>query len=115
MVELRLDGERLLRCIETIEKQLNEIRRMSAMGAAPPSSPQGVDLTKIDWRDRNNDEVGTGEPWAWAFAYDVDGDYWDESRSLVQAIERDGEVVMDGYVMTLSGRDNRLLNRKKLK
>jgi len=115
MVELRLDGERLLRCIETIEKQLNEIRRMSAMGAAPPSSPQGVDLTKIDWRDRNNDEVGTGEPWAWAFGYNQDGTYNPESETLVKAIERDGEVVMDGYEMTLSGRDNRLLNRKKLK
>ena len=115
MPEIRLDGERLLKHIKEIETALNEIRRMSAMGAAPLSSPQGIDLTQIDWRDRNSDEVDASEPWSWAFGYNQDGTYKDESETLVKAIERDGEVVMDGFEMTLGGRDKRLLNRKKLK
>ena len=115
MPELRLDGERLLKHLMGIEAHINEIRRMSAMGSAPAPSAQGIDLTKIDWRDRDSVEVGPGEPWAWAFAYEQDGSYKDESKALVQRIEQYDKVEMDGYEMTLSGRDKRLLNRKKLK
>ena len=115
MVELRLDGEKLLRSIEAIEEQLNEIRRMSAMGSAPAPSVQGIDLTRIDWMGKGSVPASTGDPWAWAFAYEQDGSYKDESKALVQRIEQYGKVEMDGYEMTLSGRDNRLLNRKKQK
>ena len=115
MVEIRLDGESLLKRIEAIEEQLNEIRRMSAMGSAPAPSVQGIDLTKIEWKGKGSVPASTGDPWAWAFAYNVDGDYIDKSRALVMAIEQNGKVTMDGYEMTLSGRDNRLLNRKKQK
>jgi len=115
MVEVRLDGEKLLRCIEAIEAQLNEIRRMGAMGAAPASRVQGMDLTKIIWWDKDMNEVGPGAKWSWAFGYDQDGSYKDESKALVQAIEQTGKVEIDGFEMTLSGRDKRLLNRKKLK
>ena len=115
MVEIRLDGEKLLRSIEAIEEQLNEIRRMSAMGSAPAPSVQGIDLTKIEWKGRGSVPASAGDPWAWAFAYEQDGSYKDESKALVQRIEQYGKVEMDGYEMTLSGRDNRLLNRKKQK
>jgi len=115
MPELRLDGESLLKQIEIIEAHLNEIRRMSAMGSAPAPSVQGIDLTKIEWKGKGSVPASTGDPWAWAFAYDQDGVYKPESKALVQRIEQYGKVEMDGYEMTLSGRDKRLLNRKKLK
>jgi len=137
MVEIRLDGERLLKHLLGIEAHLNEIRRMSAMGSAPAQktyeeleaqakkefervmapapSVQGIDLTKIEWKGKGSVPASTGDPWAWAFAYEQDGSYKDESKALVQRIEQYGKVEMDGYEMTLSGRDNRLLNRKKQK
>ena len=115
MPNLIFDGESLLKCIEAIEEQLNEIRRMSAMGSAPAPSVQGIDLTRIDWMGKGSVPASTGDPWAWAFAYEQDGSDKDESKALVQRIEQYGKVEMDGYEMTLSGRDNRLLNRKKQK
>jgi len=115
MPEIRLDGEKLLRCIEAIEAQLNEIRRMSAMTAAPAPRVQGIDLTKIEWRGKGSEPVTAGAEWAWAFGYNQDGTYKPESKTLVQHIEQYEKVEMDGYEMTLSGRDKRLLNRKKVK
>jgi len=120
MPEIRLDGEKLLRHILIIEGELNEIRREAAMGApkassAPAPRIQGVDLTQIEWKGKGSVPVDTGAPWAWAFAYDYDGDYIPESRTLVQRIEQYGPVEIDGYEMTLSGRDKNLLNRKKIK
>lgn len=115
MVEIRLDGEKLLKHIETIEREINEIRREAAMGSAPSPSVQGVDLTQIDWRDKYNEKASAGDPWAWAFGYDQDGDYKPESKALVQCIEQYGKATMNGFEMTLSGRDGKLLNRKKQK
>jgi len=115
MVEVRLDGEKLLASIEAIERELNAIRREAALGAAPAPSVQGIDLTQIDWRTKDNEEASLGDEWCWAFAYNRDGSYKDESKELVQRIEQYGKVEIDGYVMTLSGRDKRLLNRKRAK
>ena len=115
MVEIRLDGEKLLKHIETIEGELNEIRRDAAMYRAPAPRVQGIDLTQIEWKGKGSMLVGAGAEWAWAFGYDQNGEYWPESEALVRALEQSGKVEMDGYVMTLSGRDKRLINRKKQK
>jgi len=115
MVEIRLDGEKLLRCIKRIESELDVIRREAALGTATSPSVQGIDLTKIEWKGKDSVPAGAGDKWAWAFAYHEDGEYKEESKALVQAIEQTGEVTMDGYVMNFSGRDKGLLNRKKLK
>ena len=115
MPEIRLDGESLLKCIEVIEAQLNQIRRMAAMSRAPAPSAQGIDLTMIEWRGKGSVIVPASVKWAWAFAYEQEGTYKPESKALVQRIEQYGKVEMDGYEMTLGGRDNRLLNRKKQK
>ena len=113
MPEIRLDGEKLLRCIEAIEAQLNQIRHMAGQGTASPFNLTGIDLTKIDWLKKGSEPASAGDSWAWAFAYEQDGTYKPESKALVQAIEQYGKVEMDGYVMTLGGRDGNLLNRKK--
>jgi len=115
VTEIRLDGEKLLKHIETIEGELNQIRREAAMGSAPSPSVQGIDLTQIEWKGKNSVPASAGDNWAWDFAYEEDGEYKPESRTLVQAIEQYGEVVMDGYKMTLSGRDKSLISRKKAK
>jgi len=114
MPEIRLDGEKLLKHIEGIEYLLNVIRRMAAMEADYTPRVQGVDLTQIEWRTRDNQAASLGDKWSWAFGYDQNGDHKPESRELVQRIEQYGRVEMDGFEMTLSGRDKRLLNRKKL-
>lgn len=115
MPEIRLDSEKLLRCIKRIESELDVIRREAALGTAAAPSVQGIDLTKIDWKGKLGADASLGDEWSWTFAYEQSGGYKDESETLVKAIEAAGKVVVDGYVMTLSGRDKRLLNRKKLK
>lgn len=120
MVEIRLDDEKLLRHILIIEGELNQIRREAAMGTAKKPSPpdhsiQGIDITKIDWKGKGSIPVHASADWSWAFAYEQEGGYKPESKALVQAIEQTGKVEIDGYEMTLSGRDNNLLNRKKTK
>lgn len=115
MVEIRLDGEKLLRCIQRIETELNIIRRDAALGTAAAPSVQGVDLTKIEWKGKGSEPASASDSWAWAFAYEQNGTYKPESKALVQAIEQTGKVEMNGYVMTLNGRDDNLLSRKKQK
>ena len=115
MTEIRLDSEELLREIEAIELLLNKIRRMTGRGAAASPSVQGIDLTRIEWKRKGSKPASAGDPWAWTFGYAQDGGYLPESETLVKALEQSGKVEMDGYVMTLSGRDKRLLSRKKLK
>jgi len=115
MVEIRMDGEKLLVHIELIERELRAIRKAAALGMTATPSVQGIALTRIDWRDKYSEEASADDPWAWAFAYNQDNSYRPESKDLVQRIEQYGKVEMDGYEMTLTGRDKRLLNRKKQK
>jgi len=115
MTEIRLDGEWLLKRIETIESELNAIRREADMGAAPASEVTDIDLTKIEWKLRGSEPADPGDPWAWAFAYDQNGDILDETQALVGVLKRDGKALIDGYELTLSGKDKTLLSRKKLK
>ena len=115
MVEVRLDGEKLLKHIETIEDTCMEIRSLIETEYPGPKSAQGIDLTKIEWKGKGSVPASAGDSWAWAFGYDQDGEYLPESRAIVMAIEAAGKVVIDGYEMTLSGRDKRLLSRNKVK
>lgn len=109
-----VDGEWLLNRLEAVERAINDIRGAIAKNVGQPSSPAGINLNLIDWKKKGSEPARPEDPWAWAFAYDQDGPLRDETRQLVQEIERYGKVEVSGYEITLGGRDKRLLNRKKL-
>ena len=110
-----MDGEELLARIQQIEYILDEIRSAAADGVFTTPVTAGIDLTQINWLKKGSLPADPGDPWAWAFAYDEDSDILPETDALVSVIERDGKALIDGYEITLSGRDNNLLSRKKAK
>lgn len=76
-----------------------------------------IDISGIQWRLSNRDGGGPAGPdagWCWAFSTTRDGGILREVMQLIQAIEQYGRVRIGQYEITLSGRDKRLLNRKKL-
>jgi hypothetical protein len=109
-----IDAEWLLNCIEAIEKAINDIRARAAEGVFVKPTHTNINLQLIDWRTKGGEPAGEHEPWAWAFAYGQDGALKDETRQLVKDIQRSGKVQVDGYEITLGGRDKNLLNRRRL-
>jgi len=109
-----VDAEWLLGRLEAIDHILVDIRRQAAGGLGRPGSPAGLNIHAITWKKKGSEPAYETDSWAWAFAYQEDGFLKDETRQLVEEINRYGKVEVDGYVITLSGRDKTLLSRKKL-
>lgn len=65
--------------------------------------------------DEAERKPGTNDGWAWAFSQTRNGGILREALQLVQALEQYGAVKVGKYVITLSGRDGNLLNRKLVK
>ena len=132
-----LDGEWLLARIQQLEYILDEIRAKAADGAfvkpaegspfvtdnrsrtqysvAKSKQAPSINVMDIPWLKKGSEPASPYDPWAWAFAYDFDGNVFPETEELLEAIKRDGKVRVDGYEISLGGRDKNLLNRKKLK
>ena len=111
---VEVDGEFLLNRLESIERSCSDIRKAVAQGVFQPASPAGINLHAINWRTKDNHTADEDEPWAWAHAYHREGGLRDEARQLVQEIERYDKVEVKGYMITLGGRDKKLLNRTKI-
>ena len=110
-----MDGEWLLAQVQQIEYILDGIRSVAADGVFTTPEAAGIDLTQIEWKLRGSEPASAGDPWAWAFAYNQDGETLLVTDALVKTIEQHGKALIDGYEITLGGRDENLLNRKKLK
>lgn len=111
---VEIDGEFFLNRVEAIERCCADLRKAVAQGIFQPASPAGINIRAINWRTKENQPAPEDDAWAWAHAYHLNGPLKDETRQLVQEIERYGKVETAGYEITLSGRDKKLLNRKKL-
>ncbi len=110
-----IDTEYLLNRLETLERIINDIRAVARAGVGRPASPTGINIHALEWKTKGSQPARDDDAWAWAFAYDQDGVLMDAARQLVDELERYGKVEVDGYEITLSGRDKNLLSRKKLK
>jgi len=108
---VEVDGEFFLNRVEAIERSCADLRKAVAQGVFQPASPAGINIRAIDWRTKNNNPASDADSWAWAHAYGRDGVLLDVTRQLVQEIERTGKVEVEVYVITLSGRDKKLLSR----
>ena len=80
-----------------------------------PASPAGINIRAIEWKTKDGGPASEDEAWAWAHGYGRDGFLLDETRQLVDEIKRTGKVEVEGYEITLSGRDKKLLSRTKKK
>jgi len=127
-----INAEWLIARLEALEATIQQIRYEASQGVLKQPSPftrvkprppsataaHGININLIDWKRSNKaggGSAGPGDGWAWAFAYSQDGKLLDEAVQLVQEIERYEKVEVDGFEITLGGRDKNLLNRKKIK
>ncbi len=131
--KVTIDGEWLLAKFQEIEYIIDEIRARCGDGAFVAGADQtrpdprtrtqdGTpifpapraaigDLSEIEWKIKGSEPARVNDSWAWAFAYESNGDYRPESRDLVMAIEAAGKIKVGIYEITLSGRDKNLLSR----
>jgi len=72
-----------------------------------------IDVSGIQFKQKAGILAGSYAKWGWSFAYQQNGEYHDESRELVQAIEQYEKVQVGNRIYTLGGRDSRLLNFKE--
>ena len=82
---------------------------------APEPEEPVYDIWAVDWKLKGGEPAPRDASWAWAFAYNQDGDYIPELKSRVQYLEQYGWLEAQGYTVTLGGRDKNLLNLKKNK
>ena len=110
-----IDAEWLLNRIESAERAIADIRNVAAQGVKGRPTLSGININLLEWKIRGSKPAREDDDLAWAFSCDPDGYILDEARQLVEEIERLGKVEVAGYEISLGGRDNKLLNRKKLK
>jgi hypothetical protein len=113
--KLILEADDLLKLAENIEDIAKLLRILGTEGLITKPELQNIDIYAIDWMKKDREKANPEDSWVWAFAYDMDGKLRPETKYLVQYIQQYGEAEIDGFKITLSGSDEKLLNRKKLK
>ena len=70
----------------------------------------------IRWRLPGGGECRPEEPWCYAFVASREGVPWPEVEDMIELIDQsyDGEVIQEGYIISLSP-GKRFVNRRKLK
>lgn len=133
---ITLDADEYLRLLNELINLENRLRSVGLAGfnSGKTTKPQryaakekeddtdlmeiDLDMSGIEWKLSNRDGGGLAGPdagWCWAFSTTRDGGIRREAVQLVAALEQYGKVLVDGFVISLAGRDGKLLNRKKLK
>ncbi|GAH84336.1 unnamed protein product, partial [marine sediment metagenome] len=110
-----VDAEWLITRLDAVDRAMADIRKAAAEGVHRTASPSGININLLDWKNKYNDPARDDDAWAWAFSRNYEGGLLPAAEQLVQEIERYGKVEIDGYELTLGGKDKTLLNRKKLK
>ena len=72
-------------------------------------------LDAINWLDTNRAPASANAPWAWAFVFNRDGDIHPEIEPIYEEVCRYGELEIDEWVISLGGREDQLLNKRKKK
>lgn len=114
----------ILALVDEIEALAQKLRNLGLQGFSLRGEKQtkakgdaielDLDVSGIQFYQKNKQPAGPGAKWGWTWAYEREGDYHDESKALVQALEQYGEVRVGNKMFTLGGRDGRLLNFKKV-
>lgn len=109
-----IDAEWLINRLNALDRTIADLRKAAAEGVHRTASPSGINIHALGWKNKYSDPAHDDNAWAWAFSRDREGQVLDAARQLLQEIERYGKVEVDGYEITLGGKDKTLLNRKKL-
>jgi len=132
--QIVVDADELLKRVDKVRGSLDELSGFLARGmTTEPPAPtrqrkaekasegqlfelRDFDIDRIAWKVKGGDPAGPESSWCWAFSTDVEGFVHDETRPLLEAIDRYGpEVVVGKYAVKLSGKDKNLLSRRRLK
>jgi len=108
--------------IEAIDRLAKAIQTQPVSTVAPtPKKDEpmevNIDISRINWKKSKRAGGGTAseyDSWAWAFAYDRQGNLLPESKDLFEATQHYGSVRIGDFVVTLGGDKKNLLNRKKI-
>jgi len=109
-----IDPDQLITQLDSIQAHIDQLRKLCSEGFTTRPVPADINLDAIKWMKRGKQPAAPGDKWAWAFAYSRDGGVLPETRRLVEAIKRHGKVEVEGFEITLGGRDGKLLNRRKI-
>jgi len=129
---ITIDAERFLELLDKLKVLEEELRKLGHGGFSSSKSnqrpkpsqeekeamPLELDITGIEWKQSRKAGGGVAGPsdgWAWAFVYTQDGGIRREVSELLSALQQYGAVIVDGFKITLSGRDDTLLNRTKVR
>lgn len=77
------------------------------------TKPFDYKIDAIDWFVKGGKPAPEGAEFAYAFAYTKEGEIREETRVLVEVIQRDGQIKVGDFIFRLGGRDKKLLNRVK--
>jgi len=72
-------------------------------------------LDAINWLDKDKAPAHVYAPWAWTFVFNRDGDIHPEIEPIYDEVCRYGELEIDEWVISLGGREDQLLNKRKKK
>ena len=125
-----ISADKILEIADKIKSVETELRQLGLRGLdiqqttrAPQKQTSKTDamliefdILSLDWKrpkKSGGGDAGPDAPWAWTFAYeDSESPYpREDAYDLVTSIIRYGEVKCGKYIVKLSGRDSRLLNR----
>ena len=100
--------------IEELTRPVPRAREPAHPGQRGDFPVLDIDVSQIEFYQKDRTIAGPYASWGWTHAYDY-GEYKEESRQLVQAIEQYGRVQVGEREYYFSGRDGKLLSFKKVK
>ena len=126
-----ISADRLLDIADRLREVEADLRKLGSEGfGTQPSAPRpqrqptrqkvaptpfNFDVLNIPWTKSNKaggGAAGPNAPWCWAYGYEIDSpEPKPECADLVYAIQQYEIVQCGRYIVKLSGRDMRLLNR----
>ena len=126
-----ISADKILDLADRLKELESDLRKLGLNGfATQPSAPRpqrqptsqkveptpfNFDVLNIPWTKSKRDgggAAGPNTPWAWTYGYDIDSpEPKPECADLVYAIQQYEIVKCGRYIIKLSGREGRLLNR----
>ena len=129
-IQLTIEPEKLAQALQDINIAVDSLRRIitechaQSIGSGEKSAEENgsIDLTRIWWNwadpDTQSKRTATNEDdWGYAFINDTNGNIRLEVKTLLEAIHqsKQGKIVVDGWVIDISGPRGNLLRRQRKK
>lgn len=120
-----IPADDILALVDEIEALAQKLRDLGLQGFSTKGEKQtkakgipielNLDISGIQFFQKNRNPAGPDASWGWCFGYTKNGDYHNQSKNLVQAIEQYGKIRVGDLEYTLGGQDGKLLNFRRVK